>query len=134
MMKFLKVKKFFPKTSLIFATVLFLLSCNQKPETAETTANHPDSTAAQKTNRSFLTDCKSLLAAAKTNDSILLNETEVNKISANKAIKAFTDYASYCHNDTLSPVYLIKCAQVARAVDNIPQAKIVLEECLQKYP
>lgn len=67
-------------------------------------------------------------------DSTLLSQTELDNASANRAIKAFTDFAWYCQGDTLSPVYLIKCAQVAKAVNNIPQAKLVLDRCIGSYP
>jgi len=84
--------------------------------------------------KNYFTDCKKLYAEARRMDSILLTETEINKTSATKAIKAFTDFSSYCASDSLSPVYLIKTAQVARAINNIPQAKLVLERCIETYP
>ena len=67
-------------------------------------------------------------------DSVLYTQTDVNKETANKAIKAFTDYAYYCGNDSLSPIFLIKTAQIATAVNNYAQAKIVLEKCISDYP
>lgn len=67
-------------------------------------------------------------------DSVLMTQTEVDKAKANEAIKAFTDFAYYCENDTLSPMFLIKTAQVARVINNIPQAKVVLDKCIETYP
>ena len=66
-------------------------------------------------------------------DSVLLQETSVNEQSARKAIEAFTDFAFYCHSDTMSPIYLIKTAQVARAINAIPQAKMALDRCIETY-
>ncbi|MBL7919297.1 MAG: tetratricopeptide repeat protein [Bacteroidia bacterium] len=84
--------------------------------------------------KNYFTDCKQLLAEAKKMDSILLKEMEVNKDVANKAIKAFTDFAFYCTADTLCPIYLIKTAQVAQAINNMPQAQVALEKCVASYP
>ncbi len=84
--------------------------------------------------KNYFTDCKHLYAEARRMDSILLTQTEVNKSSATTAIKAFTDFAFYCQTDSLSPVFLIKTAQVARAINNIPQAKLVLDRCIETYP
>jgi outer membrane protein assembly factor BamD (BamD/ComL family) len=67
-------------------------------------------------------------------DSVLLTQTEMDSNAANKAIRAFTDFAFYCSNDTLSPVYLVKTAQIAQAINNIPQAKVVLDKCIADYP
>lgn len=84
--------------------------------------------------KNYFTDCKHLYTEARRMDSILLTQTEVNKNSATAAIKAFTDFAFYCQTDSLSPVFLIKTAQVARAINNIPQAKLVLDRCIETYP
>ena len=83
---------------------------------------------------SYTQNCTALYSEARKMDSILLGQTEVVNSSANAAMKAFTDFAYYCASDTLSPVFLIKTAQVARAVNNIPQAKVALEKCIENYP
>jgi outer membrane protein assembly factor BamD (BamD/ComL family) len=84
--------------------------------------------------KNYFGDCKKLRQAAKSMDSTLLNELDLDKTLATKAIKAFTDYAYYCQGDSLSPIFLIKTAQVAKAINNIPQAKIVLDRCIENYP
>ncbi len=84
--------------------------------------------------KNYLTDCKMLLAEAKKMDSTLLKETEVKTDVANKAIKAFTDFAFYCTADTLCPIYLIKTAQVAQSINNPRQAQVALEKCVTAYP
>ncbi len=84
--------------------------------------------------KNYFTDCKQLLAEAKKMDSTLLKEMEVKKDVADKAIKAFTDFAFYCTADTLCPIYLIKTAQVAQAINNMPQAQVALEKCVTAYP
>ncbi|MEO6302774.1 MAG: tetratricopeptide repeat protein [Bacteroidia bacterium] len=84
-------------------------------------------------NSSYLSDCQKLYAEAKKMDSTLLKEVEVKPAIAKKAIKAFTDFAYYCASDSLCPIYLIKTAQVAQSVNNAPQAKVVLERCVNDY-
>lgn len=126
--------KLFSATFLFGLSLMF--SCGEK---SSTSAGSPTE-AATKTRdtsarlaKNFLTDCKALFARARSMDSILLQETAVNEQSARKAIEAFTDYAFYCHSDSLSPIYLIKTAQVARTINAIPQAKMALDRCIDSY-
>jgi outer membrane protein assembly factor BamD (BamD/ComL family) len=79
-------------------------------------------------------DCKSLLENAVRMDSIILAATAVNKDEGNKAIKAFVDFSSICPDDSLAPVFLIKSAQIAQAINNLPQAKLSLEKCILDFP
>jgi outer membrane protein assembly factor BamD (BamD/ComL family) len=67
-------------------------------------------------------------------DSIILAATAVNKDEGNKAIRAFVDFSTNCSNDSLAPVFLIKSAQIAQAVNNLPQAKLSLEKCILDFP
>ena len=127
---------------LFFYTLICLsfISCNNnttiKTDSIQTTNNLSPKTDSltPKTNINYLADCKNYYSEAKKLDSILLRELDLNTTLANKAIKAFTNFAYYCQNDTMSPVYLIKTAQVARAINNMPQAKIVLDKCINDYP
>lgn len=122
------------KKVLIYILLLFVCACSDKSPQRETTQQKDSSASISKSNKNFISDCKALLREAKKMDSILLSQTEIHFPSANKAIVAFADFANYCHQDSLTPVYLIKCAQVARAIENIPQAKLVLDKCIQDYP
>lgn len=79
-------------------------------------------------------DCKKLLSNAKKMDSTLLKALEVRPDIATKAIKAFTNFIYFCSNDSLCPIYLIKTAQVAQAVNNTAQAKVALDKCIINYP
>lgn len=121
---------------LSFACLMNLLvSCSNKAVEREIEGEVKeinDSTRNQSKN--FLADCLKLRAEAQLMDSLLLTQTEMDSNAANKAIKAFTDFAFYCSSDTLSPVYLVKTAQIAQALNNIPQAKVVLDKCIADYP
>lgn len=121
--------------TLLVISILINFSCknnSDKPETTENKSKSIDSN--YRLAKNFLTDCKKLYAEARRADSILLKETEINKESANNAIKAFTDFSFYCQSDSICPIYLIKTAQVARAINNIPQAKVALDRCIDTYP
>jgi hypothetical protein len=112
-----------------------ILSCSDKSsEKAEKKPESKTADSAKRLPKNYLTDCKKIFAEAKKMDSILLSQIEINKASANEAIKAFTDFAYYCSSDSVAPVYLIKTAQVARAINNIPQAKLALDRCIETYP
>lgn len=78
-------------------------------------------------------DCDTLYMAAVRMDSILHRATEANEAQAQQAVKVFLDFAYYCESDTMSPVYLIKAAMVAQSVNNLPQAKLALEQCMNNY-
>jgi TolA-binding protein len=124
--------------SLSIAIFIFLSACsNNQSVDATVTKNDSVVTASDSLNKplkSYSADCKNLVVEAKRMDSLLLKEMEVKVDVANKAIKAFTDFAYYCSNDSLCPIYLIKTAQVAQSINNIPQAKIVLDKCVDEYP
>jgi len=124
--------------SLSIAIFIFLSACSNS-QSVDATVTKKDSVAnasdsLNKPLKSYSADCKNLVVEAKRMDSLLLKEMEVKVDVANKAIKAFTDFAYYCSNDSLCPIYLIKTAQVAQSINNIPQAKIVLDKCVDEYP
>jgi TolA-binding protein len=126
----------------IFYSLIFFIfaACNnvEKKDSKENTIakeTNPDSVITPSTKApNYLADCKSYYTEARKLDSILLKELDLNPTLANKAIKAFTNFAYYCQSDSMSPMYLIKTAQVARAINNMPQAKIVLDKCISDYP
>jgi len=124
--------------SLSIALFVFFSACSNN-QSVQTNVTQKDSVTVasnslNKPLKSYSADCKVLIIEAKRMDSLLLKELEVKVDVANKAIKAFTDFAYYCSNDSLCPIYLIKTAQVAQSINNIPQAKIVLDKCVDEFP
>jgi outer membrane protein assembly factor BamD (BamD/ComL family) len=111
--------------------LLLIASCAGPEKHDDTETKRSDTTAVHDHSEK---DCKKLYASARRMDSILLSETEMNTAHAQSAISSFTSFAYYCENDSLSPVYLIKTAQVARAIDNLPRAKECLEKCIKDHP
>jgi tetratricopeptide (TPR) repeat protein len=124
--------------SLSIALFVFLSACSNnrsdKTDVIKKDSVTVFSDSSNKPIKSYSADCKILVIEAKRMDSLLLKEMEVKVNVANNAIKAFTDFAYYCSNDSLCPIYLIKTAQVAQSINNIPQAKIVLDKCIEEFP
>jgi len=116
------------------SSLLFSCADNTQASAADSTDSARAGDSTRRLAKNYLKDCKSLYKDARHSDSILLSQTEIDVPSAKKAIKDFTNFAYYCHSDTLSPVYLIKTAQVARAINDLAQAKLVLDKCIEDYP
>lgn len=119
---------------LLILSVFFMLSAC-KPSGSGETAQSTSLPGVQKTEgQRYLDACDSLRREARYMDSVLLGATDIVRATANRAIKAFTGFAFHCVSDSMSPVYLIKTAQVARVINNIPQAKVALDRCIDAYP
>src|SRR5688572_14016122 len=95
----------------LLSIFIFFNSCNNSSSTSGKQESQ-DSLAVALVKTDYLSECKTLYSAALHMDSVLLSETEIVRETANKAIKAFTDFAHLCASDSMSPVYLIKTAQV----------------------
>lgn len=118
----------------LVAMAQFFCSCGvDKPKEEKGNRDSVTDENVMKDPKNFFRDCKYLFAKASRLDSILYTQTELNVQTANEAIKSFTDYAYYCANDSISPVFLIKTAQIASTINNITQAKMTLEKCIQDY-
>lgn len=119
-----------------FAFFISLFSCSSPTKAPENSIKSEDSIhnkAEPRLAKNYLTDCKKLYSQAKRLDSVLMTQTEVDLVSAKEAIQTFTDFAYYCQSDSMSPIFLIKTAQIARVTGNIPQAKAALTHCIDTY-
>lgn len=58
----------------------------------------------------------------------------INNVTAGLAIKAYTDYAGFFPDDSISPDYLFKAGEIATATQQYPQALIYYKEITDKYP
>ncbi|MGZ4043107.1 MAG: tetratricopeptide repeat protein [Bacteroidia bacterium] len=130
-------------TTILFLSLLLvsLFSCSDKKEPATITITPAKDSvksdylkSVSRDSKEYLNDCKKLFADAKRMDSIIMREMDVKNDLANNAIKIFTDYAFYCTNDSISPVFMIKAAQIAQSINNIPQAKFILDKCIAEHP
>ena len=116
------------------SVVFFCLSCNNSIDQQKQDVISKDTIQKAAIDTLATRDCAVLFKRAKQMDSTILTALEVNPVVANNTIRAFTDYAYYCESDSLSPIYLMKTAQVAMAINNPNQAKVVLDRCINNYP
>lgn len=113
---------------------LGLLSCQSSKDKEETKTVKTDSIQPIQQPDTAKKDCAKLLRQAHITDSTILLQNNLDIAFANKAIKDFADYAYYCENDSLSPVYLLKAAQIAISINKANQAQVVLDRCISNYP
>ncbi len=118
----------------ICSALLFLCACNSSSTDAKQNDLIAKDSVKAVVDTPATKDCAVLYKSAQVMDSIILMQTEVNADIANRSIRAFTDYAFYCESDSMSPIYLIKTAQIAMAINNANQAKVVLDRCISNYP
>ncbi len=117
---------------LFVALIVFFLFYNCTGSKNEETTT---STTETKTGQpGYTNECYTLYQEALLNDSIILSATEVNVDQANKAIKAFTDFSTYCKTDTIAPIYLLKAGQIATTINNLPLAKASFEKVVNDFP
>ncbi len=60
--------------------------------------------------------------------------TELNNVTGNLAVKAYSDYVLFFPNDSVAPDYLFKAAEIATATQQYPQALIYYQNITSKYP
>ncbi len=119
----------------IASSLFFLVACNSsKDESPKDNVVPKDSIKAVAVDTPATKDCAVLYQRARTMDSTILKAVEVDVAVANNAIRAFTDYAFYCESDSLSPIFLVKTAQIAMSINNPNQAKVALDRILSNYP
>ncbi|MBP7810664.1 MAG: tetratricopeptide repeat protein [Bacteroidia bacterium] len=119
---------------ILAAFVVFLMFYNCTGTKAEETTTESKKDSISQTNSVYTNDCRALYLDAIKNDSIILAATEVNPEVGNKAVKAFADFAFYCANDTLAPIFLLKAGQIAASINNLPQAQVCFEKCYKDFP
>lgn len=122
------------KAFLFCIIILLSTSCKTEEKPEDVNLNDAPSASVKKLPENYSSDCNEMYNEAKRLDSILLVSMDVKDDLAAEAITAFTGFGYYCSTYSLAPVYLIKSAQVARAVNNIPQAKKSLEFCISEFP
>jgi TolA-binding protein len=126
------------KPIFVVLTAGFLTACNTntpKQNNFEASTPLSDSNPEISAAGSYSTNnCAALYNKAKSMDSTIMAQLDMDINLANKAIQIFTDYAFYCESDSLSPVFLIKTAQIATSINKSNQAKVVLDRCINNYP
>ena len=119
---------------ILSSALVFLVACNSSSTDAKQNDLVTKDSVKTVIDTPVTKDCAVLYKSALAMDSLILTQTEVNADIANRSIRAFTDYAFYCESDSMSPIYLVKTAQIAMAINNANQAKVVLDRCISNYP
>jgi tetratricopeptide (TPR) repeat protein len=109
--------------TLFFAVAITFLiaSCNNDTKTEQQAAIKEPPRAP------FVEQIKSL-------EDAMHKSPEINDSLALLAIKAYSDYALFFPNDTLSPNYLFKAGEIATAAKKYKQALIYYQTITAKYP
>lgn len=118
---------------IITLVVFYFVSCKNETENEDVQTTN-NSGFQDKLINDTVRDCASYYKEAAKYDSILMKSLEINNDVASKGLVAFVNFAFYCESDTMSPVFLIKAAQVAMSINNTEQARIVLDRCINNYP
>lgn len=109
---------------------LIVVSCSQQ-ETHQSITNNKDASLVSKNEHDscthYLKECRAL-------DSTLLKSIEYNEQLAIKANNTFVKYALLCNNDSLSPEYLLKAAQLSQTLNKINMSEKYLMKILENYP
>ena len=74
------------------------------------------------------------IAQIKTLEKEMHKSPEINNATANLAIKAYSDFAMFFPDDSLSPDFLFKAGEVATAAKKYKQALIYYQTITSKYP
>lgn len=111
------------KQSIFIGFIVFIVSCSQPTSQSENTIPAPDSV-----------NCQNILVQANRMDSIIMMANHLDTDIGNKAIQAFSLYATHCKDSTWAPVYLFKAGQIAKAIHDIPKSKMYFEKCIDAYP
>ncbi|MGQ0827578.1 MAG: tetratricopeptide repeat protein [Bacteroidota bacterium] len=110
------------KIALIISVTLCIVSCNN---------NEPSKQTAEEFQKNLH---EQYLAEIKKLESEMHKSTEINNVTAGLAIKAYSDYAEFFPDDSVTPGYLFKAAEIATATKQYPQALNYYKWITDKYP
>lgn len=128
-------KIFSMKKSVLFVLCLIccvFISCETSPEkkSKERSANTSNSTTQQVPKDS----CVYYLRLSQSIDSSLLKATNYDESLAIKANNTFVKCALLCQNDSISPLYLIKAAQLSQTLKKLDMSEKYLKKIIEEYP
>jgi len=106
----------------VFSIALLIAACGSSEQTTDENKDKKEPPREQ------------YLEQIKTMEAEMFKSEVVNPETANKAIKAYSDYALNFPNDTISAHYLFKAGEVATANKQFTQAMIYYENIEKTYP
>ncbi len=108
------------KLILVVSIAVFIAACNNSTTEEKIETKEPP-------REQYLAQIKRLETAMHTSP-------EINKDTAARAIKAYSDYVLFFPDDSVSADYLFKAAEIATAIQQYQQALIYYQEITKKYP
>ncbi len=116
----------------LFLMACIFISCETPPEkkSKESSEDSSDSTKRQVLNDS----CMYYLRLSQSIDSSLLKATTYDESMAIKANNTFVKCALLCKHDSISPLYLIKAAQLSQTLKKLDLSEKYLKKIIEEYP
>lgn len=116
----------------LFLTCCVFISCETSTEkkSKERSENTSDSSKQQALSDS----CVYYLRLSQSIDSSLLKATTYDESLAIKANNTFIKCALLCQNDSISPLYLIKAAQLSQTLKKLEMSEKYLKKIIEEYP
>lgn len=107
--------------------------CTKPPE--NNNQNNRKSELSDKYSPVSLSDsCKYYLTESRKLDSILLKSIHYDEQLAIQANNLFVKCALICNNDSISPLYLMKAAQLSQTLNKIQMSEKYLKKIISDYP
>ncbi len=124
---------------IVFLLCITLIACNQKEKEKEKEKERIsiENSKKENTGQEYKKDndsCTYYLQHCKALDSTLLKTTNYDAQLAIKANNTFVKYALLCKNDSLSPHYLFKAAQLSQTLNKINFSEKYLKKIMNDYP
>lgn len=114
----------------IFSILLLIIFYSCAPKSNNEQVDESTATSEETGSRD---SCQKLYAKAAATDAQLMRATVFDQAQAVNALSIFDAYTSYCKIDSITPIYLIKSAQLARSVNNYQKAANYLKQCIDEY-
>jgi TolA-binding protein len=106
------------KNSLFLAATLFMCACGNDEKTAEKS----------------VVSRQELIEAIKRGEKELYASMEIDNAKANITLANYVEFANQFPDDTLTPVFLFKAAEIGTATAQYPQAYEYYKKITDKYP
>lgn len=108
---------------------LIIISCQENiPDKKENTQEK------QKTPVALSDSCKYYINQSKKTDSILINASTYDEKLAIEANNLFVKTALLCNHDSISPLYLMKAAQLSQTLNKLDMSEKYLTKIINDYP
>lgn len=120
---------------LVFISLISIVACSEKNNIEQSKKLSENSTSTQNNQSIAINDsCIYYQKSARKMDSVLLNATKFEESTAIRANNLFVKCALMCNNDSISPLYLMKAAQLSQSLNKINLSEKYLKKIIEEYP